>query len=339
MSEHLIRTKKIILHILDSTVGAPVLSQKEISDYQEAVDFVTNITQKMLDNDNLKQAFFTDPDNNQIKALCEHFLANAIDFVHLSHSLASLLYAIMCENPTIPIADMICTIVTIDDLPYLGIYKLNYRSNYIHYVQYEADQNVNLLVKQHTVLPGENQKPEEAVLINLDDFSIRILEKEYELNGEKGYYLSRLYLGCEDQLSTAQKAQIIKKVTDKMLKKHRNDDYDSMMKMRKTVTENMDNSKAMVIDNLARELFYDDPGAQREYIEEVKLAGIQDNEVQLSEKIMERKFRTHKLKTDTGIEINFPATYYNNREMIEFINNPNGTISIVIKNIGKIINK
>lgn len=72
---------------------------------------------------------------------------------------------------------------------------------------------------------------------------------------------------------------------------------------------------------------------------EIKQAGIEENEIQLSEKITERKFKSQKIKTDTGIEINFPSTYYNNKDMIEFINQPNGTVSIVIKNVGKISNK
>ena len=49
--------------------------------------------------------------------------------------------------------------------------------------------------------------------------------------------------------------------------------------------------------------------------------------------------RNHKIKTDTGIEITFPADLFQNTEYIEFINNPDGTISIELKNIGKIINQ
>ena len=49
--------------------------------------------------------------------------------------------------------------------------------------------------------------------------------------------------------------------------------------------------------------------------------------------------KNHKIKTDTGIEVSFPADYFKNKDFIEFINNPDGTISIQLRNIGKIINK
>lgn len=47
----------------------------------------------------------------------------------------------------------------------------------------------------------------------------------------------------------------------------------------------------------------------------------------------------HKNKTDIGIEITFPVDYFKYNDYLEFINNPDGTISIQIKNISKLINK
>jgi hypothetical protein len=146
-----------------------------------------------------------------------------------------------------------------------------------------------------------------------------------------------MFLACSDQLSTAQKAKIISKVAQTLSKKYNNEDFDSVARLRKTVADNMEETKSVAIQTVAREIFRDNPAAQREYVEEIQQAGIQEDEIQLSEKITDRKFRNHKI--NTGIEINFPSTYYNNKEMIEFINNPNGTVSILIKNVGKISNK
>ena len=49
--------------------------------------------------------------------------------------------------------------------------------------------------------------------------------------------------------------------------------------------------------------------------------------------------RNHKIRTDTGIEISFPAEMGSNSEYIEFVNEPNGLISIELKNIGSIENR
>ena len=47
-----------------------------------------------------------------------------------------------------------------------------------------------------------------------------------------------------------------------------------------------------------------------------------------------KKFQKQHLTTDTGIEITIPMEEYKDPEKVEFITNPDGTISVLIKNIG-----
>ena len=49
--------------------------------------------------------------------------------------------------------------------------------------------------------------------------------------------------------------------------------------------------------------------------------------------------RSHRIRTDTGIEITFPAEYAQNPAFIEFTSTSNGLIRIELKNIGSIENK
>jgi hypothetical protein len=78
---------------------------------------------------------------------------------------------------------------------------------------------------------------------------------------------------------------------------------------------------------------------KQEYVQEIEKAGIIEKEISLPQKIIEKKFKTHRIKTDTGIEIDFPLEYADNTDRIEFVNNPDGTVSIIIKNVGRITNK
>ena len=52
-----------------------------------------------------------------------------------------------------------------------------------------------------------------------------------------------------------------------------------------------------------------------------------------------KKFEKQYLKTDTGIEINIPMEQYQDIDQVEFITNADGTISVLIKNINKIMTK
>ncbi len=51
-----------------------------------------------------------------------------------------------------------------------------------------------------------------------------------------------------------------------------------------------------------------------------------------------KKVQKHKIKTDTGIEITFPSGYIEEGKYIDVRTNHDGTMSIEIKNVGKIKN-
>ena len=92
------------------------------------------------------------------------------------------------------------------------------------------------------------------------------------------------------------------------------------------------------IGEMADSVFASSDVLKREFVEEAKKAGIPEK-VYINRDLALKSTKSHKIKTDTGIEISFPADYTSNSDYIEFINNPDGTISIELKNIGKIVNK
>ena len=53
----------------------------------------------------------------------------------------------------------------------------------------------------------------------------------------------------------------------------------------------------------------------------------------------EKKYRTQKFKLDSGIEISIPVHVYQDLSKVEFVNNADGTITLMIKDIASILNK
>jgi hypothetical protein len=329
--------KRAVLHISDANAGLPVLSQRELELTEETYDFVAKVIAKFFEDDRVKTAEFSAA-SGRMAEICRE-LTTGLDLIAGSSEVANLIFAIMQANPTIAPADLICALFSRDDQPYLGIFKLNYRTGYIHYVDSDPDKCVNSLLKQKTVLPSETQRLEEAVTVNLTDLSLRLLEKEYEIDGSKDFYLSKILLRCKQQLSNQQKAKVIAQATQKISKKYCDGNFAPMVQMRKTVAANLEAAEGIALEQVAREVFRDDPPAQREYLEEIHKAGLTGPQLQLPEKLVAKKFASQKIRTDIGVEIHFPSNYFNDRDKLEFINNSDGTISILIKNVGKILNK
>ncbi|MGE4284178.1 MAG: nucleoid-associated protein [Clostridia bacterium] len=330
--------EKLIVHILDSNIQTPVLSEQEHPLDDEINDFIEGHVSRILKDDNLKSASFID-EENRIKQLCTQICSDKDSFSKCTTEIASTLYNIMLKNVDIPSADVIFCLFELDGYLNLAVMKLNYRHSFIHYVQTTNSGRINSIIKQKTTLPAENQKVDECAIINLTNLTIKLLEKKYDIDGEKLFYFSQIFLRCTTQISTNEKIKIFSKATEKFSKKYFEEDYTKPVEIKKAVAESIEETDTINVINLAENIFSKNPELKREYIQEIENAGIRDKAIPVTERIAEKRFKTQKIKTDTGIEINLPIEYYGNKEKIEFINNPDGTISIVIKNINKISDK
>lgn len=333
-----IKIKRAVLHVLDTNAGLPVLSGGELEVDSELDDYLANHIDKIQEDPNTKSAAF-DGDGNDMLNFCKLLNDNEDDFLKITTDAAKKLFALMHRYVDIPSADLVCSLFDMNGAKYLGFLKMNYKAGFTHWVNNSGGGNINTIIRHKTLLPQEGQKLEECILVNLSDFSIRLMEKQYEIDGEKEFYLTKYFLKCDCYLSDNAKLKILDKATKKINKKYFDEDFEKAIKLKQAVTESLEETSAIQVERIADKVFDKDVSIQREYVEEITKAGLSENEIKIPDKLIEKKFKTHKIKTDTGIEIDFPLEYAGNRDKIEFINNADGTISIVIKNIGKITNR
>lgn len=335
---HAISIERSVLHVLDVNAGLPVLSKGELEVSEDLVDYLGKHIDKVLDDPNTKTAIFTGEENN-IHLLSKKLNGNDNDFLPITSEIANKLFVLMQKNIDIPSADLICCLAEIDGAKHLGILKLNYKEGFTHWVQNAEEGSINTIIRHQTLLPRDGQKLEECVLINLLDFSLRLIEKQFEINGEKEFYLAKYFLQCSCELSDNAKLKILDKVAKNINKKYFDEDFEKTIKLKKAVSESFEESSTIQIDQIADKAFENNHDIRHEYVEEIIKAGINEKEITIPDRLIEKKFKTHKIKTDTGIEIDFPLEYAENRDKIEFVNNPDGTLSIIIKNIARITNR
>lgn len=330
---------RAILHILDSLHETPILSENELEIEIDTHDFLERHISKILRDGDLKKAVWG-PGNTEIYDSCKQLQNNDPLLAKVSIELANRLFAIMKQNPDIPSADVVFCIFETEGVRYFGLLKLNYRNSYIHYVANTTAGNSNKLIRQKTTLPSENQKIDECIIINLTNFELKIIEKKYEIGSDKEFYLSKHFLKCDSDLSYLQKINLLDKTVNKISKKYFDEDFEKVAKLRSCMAQSIEKSNEIKVEALAEQVFGEIPDIKKQYLEDVKKGGLVENKVVVpQENLTSKKFKTQKLQTDSGIEINFPSEFYNDKEVIEFINNPDGTISILIKNVNKVVNK
>jgi len=330
-----IRIEKVIIHILDSMVGMPVLSDTEIDFGSDFADFLKEHIYKVSSGDDVRTCHFYEKESDVYQMLLEY---NDDKFVEMSKHLAESLYKIMNSNVDIPSADLCIVRFKDRDEEYLAILKINLRSNYTHRTASVGEGNTNEIVKFKAVFPTESQRLTEAAIIRLKDLQVRLVEKKYTINDEKVNYFSYLFLKCNSSLSPKTKLNLVTKAIEKV----QDDNLDEIkvteakMRAKCIIQEELERNGGFVVEDLADKVFEEEPDMRNAFQEKMEKYDMVKQEVIPQNETTVRKYQKQCLYTDTGIEIKIPMDRYKDSESVEFITNPDGTVSVLIKNIGRL---
>ena len=327
-----INIEKTILHILDPSIGLAVLSEEEHPYNGEMIEFIKSHIEKIFNDVNVKKSCFFG-DNNRTKALCQDIANDRDLFIEKTKEFSQTMYDLLAQNVDIPPCDLICSLFKGDDKSYLGFFIFNYKTSYIHYVEELETGRLNTVIKQSTTLPNISQKIDQFFIIDLEDFSILLREKKYEVNGEKDYYLSKYLLKSVDSLSDKAKVDIVNRVSKKIVKDYYEDDVTKLAEIKSAMVDSIEESNYIDVDSIKTTVFKNNIDIQKIYDEEIEKKGLKDRIIPVNELLNKKISKTQKFKTDNGIEIKVPIEYLASDEMIEFLNNSDGTVSLLLKNI------
>ncbi len=331
-----INISKMAVHILDNQLTVPVMSQDEVPSGMDVKHFFATHILKTVNDDALKTCAF-DEEHNMFMQHLTDYKENRKDFIAFSQAVAEQLFAIMSVHVMIPPCDLAVIQFNLMTQPHIALLKLNYQSTYTHFTDYESPQNVNTIMEYKTTLPSPNQKVAEAILIRLEDFQIRVLEKKYELDGQLDYYLSTHYLKCGTKLSSKDQMKIVQQTTDHVTKKFFDHNPEKQAEIRQTLYETLEETGKIDLEKFADQAFPTEKEIKEVFMDKLEKKGLEEPIVTLEEKTITRTFEKQRVKTDNGIEIKIPMALYNDPSIMEFITGPDGKISIVLKNISKIL--
>ena len=319
-----------ILHVLDTTLDAPVLSGGGMELTAEKTAYLQNHIEKLLASDEIRQcrplpdsAFRNELEHNQ-------------DFIDLSCRIAGVLFDYMHAHTTITGADLAVVDFTRDGAPWLGILKLNYKNGYTHYTETVEGAPVNSIIQQRACLPTQSGKVEEGALVNLTDYSMRLLEKKYDIDGHKEFYLSSVVFQYTQAEPEKKKLQAIQEAATQAVKDAYEDEPHADAQVAMLIANQAaDNDNQVSVEQVRQQL-----------AEEYPLAAVPfDDYVEKSEVLEEaaapvtvtpariRRMESRSIRTANGIEVKIPTELLNSDSELEFLHDPDGSVSLLIKNV------
>lgn len=333
-----IRIEQAVVHILDSALGMPVLSDTVLECGSDFLDFLKAHIYKIDTSDDIRNCTFEE--ESEVFRMIQEWEEEK--FAETSGKIAQILYTIMNQNIDIPAADLLAVEYRVEKHRYLALLKMNYKTSYTHMTNSDPWGNNNDIIQQKAILPGENQKLSEAALIDLDaPLYVRIVEKKYDVNGVKTNYFSKMFLKCRGSLSSKTKLAIVNKAVADVQKKYFNESeqFEVQMKTKSILNQEFAEQGGFEVPVIIDKIFSEHPQMKEEVSEKLEKYNLTQEAVEPQNPATTKKFTKQHLMTDTGIELKIPMDEYNNKDRIEFITNADGTISVLIKNIGSIESK
>lgn len=323
-----ITLKEYIVHVLDSTLNMPILSGNLESGTQQFNEYLTKTIEKSFYSDDVKTCFLN-PNSN----VHQLFQTNPIDLKTISTDFAKEIFFIMHRNIEIPKADCVFGFADIDNEHFFFMLKLGHKEFFTHYIETNNNKPTVRIITNTSIFPALPPKVSEGFFISMNCPVVKVLEEKYLVDGIKDYYLSTQILKCSENSSPKQKATRLLRVAEKVANLYYSEEDNMEQHISTTVYNELQSDKPLSVKSLGTKFFASNPVAQKEFFDRLSTFDISENEtLSLSEKF-QKKFHKQAIKSKNGIEIKIPTQLYSDENEVEFINNPDGTISLLIKNI------
>ena len=342
-----------ILHVLDTTLDAPVLSGSCMEMTAEKTAYLQYHIEKLLASDDIRQCRPL-PDS-----AFRYELEQNKDFIDLSCRIAGVLFDYMHAHTTIPGADLAVVDFTRDGQPWLGILKLNYKNGYTHYTESVDGAPVNSIIQQRACLPTQSGKVEEGALVDLTDYSMKLLEKKFDIDGHKEFYLSTVvfqYTTAEPEkkklhpgllfwmvitfgaVPEKKKLQAIQDAAVQAVQENYQDEPHVEAQVAMLIANQAaDNDNKVTVEQVRRQLAEEYPLAAVPFDDYVEKSDVlepaQAQQPVTVSPARIRRMESRSIHTASGIEVKIPTEILSEDSAVEFLHAEDGSVSLLIKNV------
>lgn len=248
-------------------------------------------------------------------------------------------YFLICHKQIIRHPSIVLyVILRKNDERYIGIVEFPNQIGFTHQVAQGENLVRNDIIKYYSILPTPSQKISAFAFVNAETLRARYMDQRRFLDGKDVSIIPNFILECTNSISPKAAVNAVKNIALQLSEQHGKNSAAIVSRTKAFLAENAETSDSLDTVELSHMVFPESDELAEEFVQQIHQQGIPVS-IPVERTYAIREGKKHKIKTDTGIEITIPSDFFDNSEYIEFINNPNGTISISIKNVGKIINR
>ena len=335
----IVRLNKAVLHVLDLDSAVSVLSKAELDLEEKPVkSYVQSICRKALGSTDCRHGNFgTD---NALATKVSRYLHGADEFVPLTAEMAGFVFGEIQRADGAKSTDMlVADFMDGDDTRYLGLFLLEGKKAFVHDVSQAGSMVSCDIVRRYGVLPAATQKLASWAIVRADNLEISYVDKPRSIDGQDVLVLPEGLLQRSPEASARETIDCVTEIVEQVAEEHGANAALALSKAKAYVAEQVDEQDSFSRDGLAEKVFEDSEPARKAFETAAEVRHLPERVAVDRRAVAQKRVRCHRIVTDTGIEVSFPAEYGDDPEFIQFSTEENGLISIELKNIGSIENK
>ena len=174
--------------------------------------------------------------------------------------------------------------------------------------------------------------------MDLTDYSMRLLEKKYDIDGHKEFYLSTVVFQYTQAKPEKKKLLAIQEAAAQAVKDSYADEPHAEAQVAMLIANQAsDNDNQVTVEQVRRQLAEDYPLAAvpfDDYVEksDVLEPAMHDQPVTVTPARI-RRMESRSIHTANGIEVKIPTEMLSEDSAVEFLHDADGSVSLLIKNV------
>ena len=357
----MLKIRHAILHSFDFETGEKYFSERELDlDERTTRSYVQRTMHKCLTSADNKHGEFSE--GSAFAEELRVYLRGDNGFEALSMSIAQWFWEELRKSDDLTNADLL--VADFDEPPsapganageqeataafdaeptrYFALAILPRRQSFLHTVD-DVDGHVsNELVRTDATLPTPTQKIDTYAVIDVSSMAIDFHDKARTIGGTESFVISDGLLQCSTQASSREAIETVTRIVEDVAEEYGLNTAETVSRAKAVVAQRVERDESFEPEEVGREVFDEQPQVRERYEERYEQTAREESipdEVPVKRGVANRMAKSHRIRTDTGIDITFPSEYSSNPAYIAFRNDDDGHIEIVIRNIAKIENR
>ena len=214
--------------------------------------------------------------------------------------------------------------------------------NFMHSIEHPSGGAFNEIVRHDATLPNPSNKVDTYALIDCKDLTINFRDKARTIAEAEVWVIPNMLLQCSKEPSSHEviktMEQIVEEIVEAAPTNISMNTVEALSRTKAMVAHSAELDERVVPQDIGRQVFKDEPQLIERYEAAAEVHELPE-EISVRRAAARRLTKTHRIRTDTGIDIAFPSDYTADEKYLRFERQEDGSISIIISNVQSIENR